>query len=181
MREKAKTVILGLVFLSFLGLAYLENVMFFSFNYLEIVFSNVFLAVVLVFVHNVLAVSLILLGMTFYVQLVLTCFHKRRHEYVVLEHPRVFAFVFTVLILMLSIFRVSMLLYGTVFVSALWLIILFSVPNGLLEGYGIFLTLRKTFERNMTLKDLALVYFLFFAATLIEVGFIQVVQWSTYH
>ncbi|MEA2090194.1 MAG: hypothetical protein U9O89_05495 [Thermoproteota archaeon] len=173
MNEKQKTVVLGLIFLFFLVLAYVENTFFFS--YLTSVFSksSPVLAVAVVFVHNVLVVSLILLSMTFYVNLVLTFFPKRKHNYIVLEHPRIFALVFTVMILVLSIFRASTLVYGRVEIGMLGWILLISTPNGLIEGYGIFLTLKKTFKRNMRMKDLAFIYSLFFAAAVLEVSFIQ--------
>jgi len=168
-------VILGLVFLLCLALAYIENVSFF--NYLGDAFSSPPIAVLLVFIHNVLAVSLILVGMTFYVGVVLTFMPKRKYEYVVLEHPRIFAFAYTVMILLISIFRTSTLVYGQVFVETLPLVILLSAPNGIIEGYGIFQTIEKTLKRTMTMKDLAIIYTFFFAAAVIEVGYIQLLLW----
>ena len=171
MNEAKRTVVLGLVFLLCLVLAYVENRSFF--NYLEDVFSNPPLAVLLVFIHNVLAVSLILLGMTFYVGVVLTFMPKRKIEYVVLQHPRVFAFVFTAMIILISILRASMLVYGQVVVNTLVLVVLLSTPNAIIEGYGIFQTIEKTLKRKMTLKDLAVIYSIFFVAAVIEVGYVQ--------
>jgi hypothetical protein len=172
--ERKRTIMLGVVFLLCLALAYIENVSFFS--HLRNAFMNPAIGVLLVFIHNVLVVSLILVGMTFYVEVVLTFMRKRKYEYVVLEHPRVFAFVYTVMILLLSIFRTSMLVYGQVFVETLPLVVLLSVPNGIIEGYGIFQTIKKTLERAMTMKDLATIYMLFFAAAVIEVGYIQLLS-----
>jgi len=172
--EAKRTVVLGLVFLLCLILAYVENRSFF--NYLGDVFLNPPLAVLVVFVHNVLVVSLILLGMTFYVGVVLTFMPKRKIEYVVLEHPRVFAFAYTVMILLISVFRTSMLVHGQVFVETLPLVILLTVPNGIIEGYGIFQTIEKTLERKMTLKDLAVIYAIFFVAAVIEVGYVQLLS-----
>ena len=172
--EAKRTVVLGLVFLLCLVLAYVENRSFF--NYLGDVFLNPPLAVLVVFVHNVLVVSLILLGMTFYVGVVLTFMPKRKIEYVVLEHPRVFAFAYTVMILLISVFRTSMLVYGQVFIETLPLVILLTVPNGIIEGYGIFQTIEKTLERKMTLKDLAVIYAIFFVAAVIEVGYVQLLS-----
>jgi len=169
--EAKRTVVLGLVFLLCLALAYVENRSFF--NYLGDVFLNPPLAVLLVFIHNVLVVSLIMVGMTFYVGVVLTFMPKRKIEYVVLQHPRVFAFVFTAMIILISILRASTLLIGQVFVNTLALIILLSTPNAIIEGYGIFQTIEKTLERKMTLKDLAFVYAIFFVAAVIEVGYVQ--------
>ena len=171
MNEARKTVVLGLVFLLCLALAYVENTSFF--NYLRDVFLNPPLAVLVVFIHNVLAVSLILVGMTFYVGVVLNFMPKREIEYVVLQHPRVFAVVFTVMIMLITILRTSMLVMGQVVLNTLVLVILLSTPNAILEGYGIFQTIEKTLKRKMTLKDLAIIYLIFFIAAVIEVGYVQ--------
>lgn len=174
MNEAKRTVVLGVVFLLCLALAYIENVSFF--NYFRDAFSSPPIAVLLVFIHNVLAVSLILVGMTFYVGFVLTFLPKRKSEYVVLEHPRIFAFAYTVMILLISILRTSTLVYGQVFVETLPLVILLSAPNGIIEGYGIFQTIEKTLKRTMIMKELAIIYMLFFAAAVIEVGYIQLLS-----
>lgn len=174
MNHKKKTLILGLVFLLLLIFAYVENSSFFY--SLGDVFSNPPLAVLFVFVHNVLVVSLILLGMTFYVGLVLNFMPKRKIEYVVLHNPRIFAFVFTLMIIFISILRASMLVYGQVFVDTLLLVILLSIPNAILEGYGIFQTIEKTLKRKMTMKALVGIYAIFFVAALIEVGYVQLLM-----
>jgi len=166
---------LGTAFLVCLALAYVENLLFFS--NLKEVFSNPSLAIMIIFVHNVLVISLIMVAMTFYVEFVLAFLPKRKYEYVVLEHPRLFAFVFTVMILVISVFRASTLLYGQVFVNTLALVLLVSVPNGLLEGYGIFQCIQKTLRRSMTMKDMVVIYSIFFVASLIEVGYIQFLSW----
>jgi len=121
--QKKRTVILGLVFVLLLVFAYVENGSFFG------SVGNVFLnplAVLFVFVHNVLVVSLILLGMTFYVGLVLNFMPQRKSEYVLLHNPRIFAFVFTVMIIFISILRASMLVYGQVVVDTLIFVVLLS-------------------------------------------------------
>lgn len=174
MNHKKRTIILGLVFLLLLVFAYVENSSFF--DSLGDVFSNPPLAVLFVFVHNVLVVSLILLGMTFYVGLVLNFMPKRKIEYVVLHNPRIFAFVFTLMIIFISILRASMLVYGQVLVDTLALIILLSTPNAIIEGYGIFQTIEKTLKRKMTMKALAAIYTLFFVAALIEVGYVHLLM-----
>ena len=174
MNHKKRTVILGLVFLLLLVFAYVENSSFFG--SLGDVFSNPPLAVLFVFVHNVLVVSLILLGMTFYVGLVLNFMPQRKTEYVVLHNPRIFAFVFTLMIIFISILRASMLVYGQVFVDTLALVILLSTPNAIIEGYGIFQTIEKTLKRKMTMKALAAIYMIFFVAALIEVGYVHLLR-----
>jgi len=99
--EKKRTVTLGIVFLVCLSLAHVENISFF--HYVKNVFSNPPLAILLVFIHNILAVSLILVGMVFYVDFVLVFLPKRKYEYLLLQHLRLFALVFTVMILLVSI------------------------------------------------------------------------------
>jgi len=173
--EKKRTITLGLAFLLCLALAYVENLSFFQ--YLRGIFSNPPAAVMLVFLHNVLAVSLIVLSMTFYVEFVVTFLPKRKYEYVVLHHPRPFAFVFTVMILAISILRAGTLLYGQIVINTLGLVILVSVPNGVIEGYAIFQSIQKTLKKSMTMRDLTFIYSLFLLAAVIEVGFIQVLQW----
>ncbi len=174
MNQKKRTIILGSVFLLLLLPAYLENTSFFRSS--GNVFSNPPLAVLFVFIHNVLVISLILLGMTFYVGLVLTFMPKRKIEYVVLQNPRIFAFVFTIMIILLSILRASMLVYGQVFVNTLVFVILLSLPNAIIEGYGIFQTIERTLKRKMTLKALAGIYLLFFVAAVIEISYVYLLM-----
>jgi hypothetical protein len=169
--SKKRTVLLGMVLLVFLALAYVENRAFFEYS--GNLFAEPLVAIIMVFVHNVLVVSLILLAMTFYVELVLSFFKPRKFEYIVLQHPRIFAFVFTCMIILLSIFRASTIIYGSVVLNGLVTVLLLSLPNGIVEGYGIYLTIQKTLKRSMTLKDLLAIYTLFFIAALIEVGFFQ--------
>ena len=146
------------------------------FNLLDVVLQNQYIAVGMLFVHNVLVVSLILLAMTFYVNLVLNFFKKRKYEYVVLEHPRTFAIVFTVMVVFLSILRGITLITGGVSVDALPLIVLISTPIGVVEGYGIYLTIKKTLGREMTMKDLVFIYGIFLVAAIMEVGFINLLR-----
>jgi len=170
--ERIRTVLLGLAFLIFLILSYVENTIFFQI--LKDILQNISLAVVMLFIHNVLVISLILLGMTFYVNLVISNFFKReRYGQIVLEHPRTFAMVFTIMIIFLSILRGSNLLYGGVSVEALPLILLVSAPIGIVEGYGIYLIIKKTLSRTMSMKDLAYIYGIFLIAAIMEVGFIN--------
>ncbi len=175
MNPAKKTVLLGFVFLFFLALSYIENVSFF--NYIKDIFMNFPLAMILVFIHNLLAISLIILGMAFYVEFVLAFLPEKKIERVVLSHPRIFALVFTIVILFVSILRASTLLEGQVAVNTLALVMLFSLPNGILEGYGIFRSIEKTLGRKLTFKDLAIVYSIFFVAAVFEVGFVHVLLW----
>ena len=171
MDAKRKTALLGLAFIVFLVLSYVESMIFF--NILGDILRNHLLAVIMLFIHNVLVISLIVLGMTFYVNLVVSNFFKReKYAHIVLEHPKTFAIVFTVMILFLSILREGSL-FGGVSVEALPLILLISAPMGIVEGYGMYLTIKKTLSRTMSMKDLAYIYSIFLIAAIMEVGFIN--------
>lgn len=174
-KGKKRTLLLGIVFLFFLALAYVENTSFFV--YIQRSFTNPPLAILLVFVHNVLAISLIILAMAFYVEIVLTFMSRRKIEYIVLQNPSIFAVAFTMIILFLSILRASTLLSGQIEVGALPLITLMSLPNGVVEGYGIFHAIRKTLRKSLAMRDLAITYFIFFVAAVVEVGFVQALLW----
>jgi len=172
---KKSTALLGVAFLILLGLAYAENLFFF--NIVGDVLQNQFLAVGMLFLHNVLVVSLILLGMTFYVNLVVLNFFKReKYADVVISHPRIFAAVFACMIIFLSILRGATLINGGVTLETLPLILLVSAPVGIVEGYGIYLTIKKTLGRTMTMKALAYIYGVFFVASVMEVGFINLLM-----
>lgn len=171
--KKVRTALLGLAFLTFLILSYVENNVFFQAFLQDIDVKNYLLFLTMLFIHNILVVSLILLGMTFYVNLVVSDFFKReKYANIVLEHPRTFALVFALMIVVLSILRGSSLL-GGIDVEALPLILLVSAPVGIVEGYGIYLTIKKTLSRDMSMKDLAYIYGIFFIAAVIEVAFIN--------
>ena len=173
--ERRRLVLLGLAFLILLILSYFENVIFFQ--TLNTLFLNQLLAFFMFFIHNITVISLILLGMTFYVNLVVQGFFKgQKHERVILEHPRTFAIVFTILIVFLSILRGSTLIFGEIMVEALPNILLASVPIGILEGYSIYLTIKKTLSRTISLKALAYIYSIFFIAAVVEVGFINLLM-----
>ena len=166
--------LLGLAFLIFLMLSYVENTFFFGI--LNDVLQNQLLTIFMLFVHNILVVSLIILGMTFYVNLVVSNFFEReKYAHIVLEHPRTFALVFTFVVVFLSILRGGSLL-GGITVEALPLIILISTPIGIVEGYGIYLTIKKTLSRIMSTKDLIYIYGIFLIASIMEVGFINLLK-----
>jgi hypothetical protein len=167
--------LLGLAFLILLALSYVENTLFFEI--LGDVLQNQLLAVFMLFIHNVLAVSLILLGMTFYVNLVVSDFFKKEKDpQIVLKHPRTFALVFTFVVVFLAILRAGSLL-GGISVENLPLILLISAPIGIVEGYGIYLTIKKTLSRTMSTKGLVYIYGIFFIASIMEVGFINLLMW----
>ena len=175
--ERTRTAVLGLAFLTSLAISFVVNTFFLQ-GLTDIlqnqeVLQNQLLAILMLFVHNVLVVSLILLGMTFYVNLVILNFFKReKYAHIVLEHSRTFALVFAVVVIFLSILRGSSM-YGVRSIEELPLILLISAPMGIVEGYGIYLTIKKTLSRSMSTKDLIYIYGIFFIAAIIEVGFIN--------
>ena len=170
MTEKSKVALLGVLFLVCLALAYFENILFF--NSLDIVFATLWITVPVVFLHNVFAVSLIMLGMAFYVRFVLAFLPQKRFEYVVLQHPRLFAFIFTIVILAVSILRANTLLRAQLLQNPM-LIILLSLPQGILEAYAILLAIEKVLKRSLTLRNIATVYSIFLLAAILEVSFIH--------
>lgn len=170
--EKLRTALLGLAFLILLVSAFFENTVFFT--VLNALLHNQFFAVIMIFLHNIIIASLILLGMTFYVNLVtLNFFKDQKYEYTLLKHPRASAIVFTLIFLFISILRGSTLLFGKIDLEVLPLILLTSAPIGLIEGYGIYLTISQTLSRSMSFKALAHIYSVFLIGAVIEVGFIS--------
>jgi hypothetical protein len=173
--ERRRLVLLGLAFLILLILSYFENVIFFQ--TLDTLFSNQLLAFFTVFIHNVTVISLILLGMTFYANLVVQGFFKgQKYEHVILEYPGTFAIVFTILIVFLSILRGSTLIFGAIDIGMLPKVVVVSAPIGIIEGYGIYLTIKKALSRTISLKDLAYIYSIFFIAAVMEVSFIRLLM-----
>ncbi|MGB9740536.1 MAG: hypothetical protein ACP5IM_04350 [Candidatus Bathyarchaeia archaeon] len=164
--------------MAFLAIAYVENTLFF--NSVGNFFSNQLLAMFMLFIHNTLAISLILLGMTFYVNLVVSNFFKReKYADVLLQHPRIFAVIFTIVVLFLSILRVAAMTYGEIDIAYLPQILFISTPVGIIEGYGVYLTISKTLSRTMSTKDLIFIYAIFLIAAVIEVGFINLLEFVT--
>jgi len=173
--ERNRAVLLGLAFLILLFFSYFANTAFFK--ALNVLFQNQPLFFLMIFIHNVIVISLILLGMTFYVDLVVLGFFKReKYAYIVLEHPRTFAIVFAFIVLFLSILRGTNLFLGRIVVEVLPIIFLASAPIGIIEGYGIYLTIKKTLSRTITLKDLVYIYGIFIIAAVIEVGLISILR-----
>jgi len=82
------------------------------------------------------------------------------------------------MILFLSILRGSSLL-GGISIEDLPLILLISTPIGIVEGYGIYLTIEKTLSRAMSTKYLVYIYGIFLIAAIMEVGFIHFLIWVT--
>lgn len=173
--KRNRVVLTGFAFLILLTFSYFANIVFFE--TLNALLQNQLLGFMMIFIHNVIVVSLILLGMTFYVDLVVFGFFKReKYAYVVLEHPKTFAIVFAFMILLFSILRGINILLGSIIIEVLPLIFLVSAPIGIIEGYGIYLTIKKTLSRTIVVKDLVYIYGIFLVAAAIEVGFISILR-----
>lgn len=171
--EKNRVVLIGSAFLILLVFSYFANIVFFE--TLHAILQNQLWGFAMIFIHNIIVVSLILLGMTFYVDLVVFGFFKReKYAYVVLEHPKTFAIVFAFMILLLSILRGANIFLGSIIIEVLPLIFLVSAPIGIIEGYGIYLTIKKTLSRTIAAKDLVYIYGIFLIAAALEVGFINI-------
>lgn len=169
------TLLMGLAFLTLLIVSYFANIVFFE--TLNVILQNQLLGLLMIFAHNIIVVSLVLLGMTFYVNLVTFGFFKReKYANVVLDHPKTFAIVFASTILLLSILRGTNLFLGSIIVEALPMIFLISAPIGIIEGYGIYLAIKKTLSRTIVAKDLVGIYGIFLVAAAVEVGFISALK-----
>ena len=154
--------------------AYFENTLFLS--YVQDIFANSPLDITIVFLHNVIVISLIIIGMSFYVELVHIFLPKRDFEYAVLNHPRLFAIIFTAIILTVSILRASTVLHGQIVIDLIAIIMLISLPHGIVEAYGIYKSIHTTLTNNLTNKALATIYLIFLLAAILEVGFVQALQ-----
>jgi Na+/H+ antiporter NhaC len=78
---------------------------------------------------------------------------------------------------LISILRASTLVKGQVEISTLAMVILLSLPAGLVEGYGIFQAIKKTLKKSLRTRDLAFIYGIFLVAAVVEVGFVQLLLW----
>jgi hypothetical protein len=169
--SRGRATALGLVFALFLAIAYFENIAFMG--YVNYVFSTPPFAVIMFFIHNVIVVSLIIIGMSFYVEFIPAFLPKRSFDYVVLNHPRFFALVFTIIILIVSVLRVNRFLYGLYLINLIQIIALLSLPHGILEAYGIYRAIYKTLKRELTNRVLFEIYLIFLLAATLEIGFLQ--------
>ena len=175
LNERNQMILLGVAFLSLLVFSYFANIVFFE--TLGAIFQSQLLGVMMIFIHNMIVVSLILLGMTFYVKLVEVGYFKgEKHPNVLLEHPKIFATIFAVMILLLGILRGTNLIFGSIVIELLPLILLISLPIGIVEGFGIYLTINKTLSKTIVTKDLISIYGVFLLAAVIEVGIASVLR-----
>ena len=116
------------------------------------ILQNQFSAVGILFLHNSLVVAFILLGMKFYVNLVVLKFFKREeHTELIITHPRSFAAIFACSIVFLSIIPGATLSNGGITVETHLLILRIS-GYGVVEGYDIYFTIKKTLGRIISMK-----------------------------
>ena len=173
--QRKRILLIGVAFLVCLILSYYESTSFFK--TLTLFSQNPLLFFLMIFINNVTVSSLILLGMTFYVNLVISNFFQReKHARIILEHPRIFAIVFAVVLLVLSILRGVNFFFGGIRIGTLPSILLVSTPIGIVEGYGIYVTIKKTLRREVSIKDLVYIYGIFFIAAVVEVSFIALLK-----
>ena len=173
--ERKRVVLIGAVFLILLIFSYFTNIIFFG--TLDIIFQSQLSGFLMIFIHNVMVVSLILLGMTFYVKLIENDYFKReKHPQVVLEHPKTFAVVFAVIILLFGILRGANLIFGNIVIEMLPLIFLVNAPLGIVEGYGVYFAINKALTKTIVTKDLVCIYGIFLLAAAIEVGLVGVLS-----
>jgi hypothetical protein len=172
--DRFGTMLLGFAFLILLLFSYLANIVFL--NSLSILFQNQLVGFIMIFMNNIVVVSLILLGMKFYVNLVVLGFFRREKEPdVVLKHPQIFAVIFAFIVLFLSILRGVNLFLGRIAIETLPMVFLVSTPIGIIEGFGIYLTIRRTLSRIITLKNLVFIYGIFLLAAVLEMTLIAIV------
>jgi hypothetical protein len=168
---KAKTAVLGIVFLLVLTMGYFETMFFLGLA--TQILAQTSTAIGMVFIHNVITISLVILGMTFYVELVTAFPPKRETELAVLTHPRLFAIIFTAIMLFVSILRTSTVLGGQIAINIITIIMLAGLPHGIIEALGIYTAIHRTLTKKLTNKSLFAIYLLFFVAAIIEIGFVR--------
>lgn len=163
MNKKIETILLGFTFILFLFLGYIENII--VFRYAPKIILNEILGFLVIFLHNITVASIIIIGMSFYIKVV-DFLPRRKFEYMVLEHPKVFALFFTAIFFSFSIIRTINIL--KVNLIDIFLFIFFSLPHGILEFYSIFLAIRITLEKNLSINKLMLIYSILLISAILE-------------
>lgn len=174
-QEKTNVIFLGLCFLFLLVISSFANTIFL--NSLNILYQNQILIFSMIFMNNIIVISLIILGMTFYVKLVTFGFFKNdKNSTVIIDHPRIFAIVFSFIVLFLGILRAVNHFFGKITIELLPIILFLNTPIGIIEGYGVYLTIKKTLDRKMTLKSLVYIFLIFIIAAIFEVTMITILN-----
>jgi len=171
--EKTRVFVLGLSFLILLLISSFTNTIFL--NSMSILYQNQILVFSMILMNNIIVISLIILGMTFYVNLVTLGFFKNeKHSTVLIDHPRTFAFIFSFIVLFLGVIRGVNHFFGKIDIELLPIVFFLNAPIGIIEGYGVYLTIKKIFNRTITLRSLVYIFGIFIVAALIEVGMITI-------
>lgn len=174
-QEKTHVIFLGLSFLGLLVISSFANTIFL--NSLNMLYQNQILIFSMIFMNNIIVVSLIILGMTFYVKLVTLGFFKTdKNSTVIIDHPRIFAIVFSFIVVFLGILRGVNHFFGKITIELLPIILFLNAPIGIIEGYGVYLTIKRTLNRKMTLRSLLYIFIIFIIAAIFEVGIINILN-----
>ena len=169
--EKIRISFLGLSFLLLLLFSSLSNSVFL--NSLAVLYQNQILVFLMIFMNNVIVISLIIIGMTFYVKLVKFGFFKdEKYSTVIIDNPRIFALIFSFIVLFLGILRAVNHFFGRITINLLPQILLVNTPLGIIEGYGVYLAIKKTLNQTLTLKNIFYIFGILSIAAIIEVGMI---------
>jgi len=170
-----RAILLGGAFLTLLMLSSVANTVFL--NSLNALYQNPFLFFSMVFMNNIIVISLILLGMSFYVHLVTSGFFKNeKHSNIILEHPKLFAFIFAFIVLFLGILRGVNQSFGKIAIEHLPAIFLITAPIGMIEGTAVYLTIKKTLNKTINIRSLVCIFGIFVIAALIEVGLLSILK-----
>ncbi len=173
--KKIQVSLLGLSFLILLLISSISNTVFL--NSLGVLYQNQILLFSMIFMNNVIVISLIILGMTFYVNLVTLGFFKNeKYPNVIIDNPRIFALIFSFIVLFFGVLRGVNNFFGTIAIELLPIIFLLNTPIGIVEGYGVFLAIEKILHRKLTLRNLIYIFGIFGIAALIEVGMITIID-----
>ena len=111
--------------------------------------------------------------MTFYVKLVKYGFFKdEEYSTVIIDNPRIFAIIFSFIVLFLGILRAVNHFFGRITINLLPQILLLNAPLGIIEGYGVYLAIKKTLNQTLNLKNILFIFAILSLAAIVEVGMI---------
>lgn len=169
--EKIRVLLLGLGFLLLLMVSSFSNTLFF--DSLGVLYQNQILVFLMIFMNNVIVISLITIGMTFYVKLVSFGFFKdEKYSTVIIDNPKIFALIFSFIVLVFGVLRGVNQFFGKITIELLPIMLLLNAPIGIIEGYAVYLTIKKILNRTLTLRNLFFIFGIFSLAALVEVGLI---------
>ena len=169
--QKTRISLLGLSFLLLLLVSSVSNTVFM--NSLGTLYQNQILVFSMIFMNNVIVISLIIIGMNFYVKLVAFGFFKNeKYSTMIIDNPRTFALIFSFIVLLFGVLRGVNHFFGKITIELLPKMLLLNAPIELIEMYGVYLAIKKTLNRTLTLRNLFYIFGIFTIAAIIEVGMI---------